>query len=211
MPGMTMDPTDEDDEDHTEIQHSSIGPLRDEELNQSNDVMVEGDLPLPQQPVKSESDIALDSHLLPVDDPLLDTEVDGEILEDIPSLLYFSPFAPPSIDEDDYETETESEDSIYYGKNRSNGSFILENIDDDPVGMPTDESFIDYGWGCECLRELEDIDFEFVYALHTFVATVEGQANAIKGDTMVLLDDSNSYWWLVRVVKDSTIGMFQLH
>lgn len=52
----------------------------------------------------------------------------------------------------------------------------------------------------------EDIDFEFVYALHTFVATVEGQANVTKGDTMVLLDDSNSYWWLVRVVKDNTIG-----
>ncbi|KAK2734938.1 hypothetical protein FQN55_002335 [Onygenales sp. PD_40] len=52
----------------------------------------------------------------------------------------------------------------------------------------------------------EDIDFEFVYALHTFVATVEGQANATKGDTMVLLDDSNSYWWLVRVVKDQSIG-----
>ncbi|CRG83103.1 Tip elongation aberrant protein Tea4 [Talaromyces islandicus] len=52
----------------------------------------------------------------------------------------------------------------------------------------------------------EDIDFEFVYALHTFVATVEGQANASKGDTMVLLDDSNSYWWLVRVVKDGSIG-----
>lgn len=58
----------------------------------------------------------------------------------------------------------------------------------------------------ECLLEPEDIDFEFVYALHTFVATVEGQANASKGDTMVLLDDSNSYWWLVRVVKDSSIG-----
>ncbi|KAI5928523.1 hypothetical protein F4810DRAFT_8155 [Camillea tinctor] len=54
--------------------------------------------------------------------------------------------------------------------------------------------------------EDEDIDFEFVYALHTFVATVEGQANATKGDTMVLLDDTNSYWWLVRVVKDSSIG-----
>ncbi|EEA23161.1 protein phosphatase regulator [Talaromyces marneffei ATCC 18224] len=52
----------------------------------------------------------------------------------------------------------------------------------------------------------EDIDFDFVYALHTFVATVEGQANAAKGDTMVLLDDSNSYWWLVRVVKDGSIG-----
>jgi hypothetical protein len=60
--------------------------------------------------------------------------------------------------------------------------------------------------GDDCLQDAEDIDFEFVYALHTFVATVEGQANAQKGDTMVLLDDSNSYWWLVRVVKDSSIG-----
>ncbi|RAL10452.1 uncharacterized protein BO97DRAFT_444658 [Aspergillus homomorphus CBS 101889] len=52
----------------------------------------------------------------------------------------------------------------------------------------------------------EDIDFEFVYALHNFFATVDGQANASKGDTMVLLDDSNSYWWLVRIVKDGSIG-----
>jgi hypothetical protein len=58
----------------------------------------------------------------------------------------------------------------------------------------------------ECLHDTEDIDFELVYALHTFIATVEGQANATKGDAMVLLDDSNSYWWLVRVVKDSSIG-----
>lgn len=42
---------------------------------------------------------------------------------------------------------------------------------------------------------------------------MEGQANAAKGDTMVLLDDSNSYWWLVRVVKDGSIGMYlpQIH
>ncbi|KAL4886392.1 hypothetical protein BJY04DRAFT_72996 [Aspergillus karnatakaensis] len=52
----------------------------------------------------------------------------------------------------------------------------------------------------------DDINFEFVYALHNFVATVEGQANASKGDNMVLLDDSNSYWWLVRIVKDGSIG-----
>lgn len=51
-----------------------------------------------------------------------------------------------------------------------------------------------------------EIDFEFVYSLHTFIASVEGQANATKGDTLVLLDDSNSYWWLVRVLKDSSIG-----
>ncbi|KAI8307089.1 Tip elongation aberrant protein Tea4 [Colletotrichum sp. SAR11_240] len=78
--------------------------------------------------------------------------------------------------------------------------------DDDEFSFSDDSRFIAGGWGNECLHEAEDIDFEFVYALHTFVATVEGQANATKGDTMVLLDDSNSYWWLVRVVKDSSIG-----
>lgn len=88
-----------------------------------------------------------------------------------------------------------------------------EDMDDEDdasndVSFSDDPRFVDSGWGGECLRETEDIDFEFVYALHTFVATVEGQANATKGDTMVLLDDSNSYWWLVRVVKDSSIGTF---
>ena len=197
MPGTTMDRTEND-----ELQQSTA---HDGELNQSNDATAKGN---PPPLVKSESDIALESHLLPLDDPLLDT--DGEV-DDTPGLLYISPLASPSSDEDEWETESDSEDSIYCGNNRSNGSFILETIDDDPIGIPIDEHFIDYGWGCECLRELEDIDFEFVYALHTFVATVEGQANAIKGDTMVLLDDSNSYWWLVRVVKDSTIGTFQLY
>ncbi|TVY40362.1 Tip elongation aberrant protein [Lachnellula subtilissima] len=83
-----------------------------------------------------------------------------------------------------------------------------DSEEDDDYEIPdlTDSRLIDSGWGGECLQFSEDIDFEFVYALHTFVATVEGQANATKGDTMVLLDDSNSYWWLVRVVKDSSIG-----
>ncbi|KAI1082229.1 hypothetical protein F5B20DRAFT_578445 [Whalleya microplaca] len=81
-----------------------------------------------------------------------------------------------------------------------------EDDDDYDLSLTADHRFVDYGWGSECLQDSEDIDFEFVYALHTFVATVEGQANATKGDTMVLLDDSNSYWWLVRVVKDSSIG-----
>ncbi|KAK8108404.1 hypothetical protein PG984_014205 [Apiospora sp. TS-2023a] len=81
-----------------------------------------------------------------------------------------------------------------------------DDDDDDDFSLPDDPRYVDSGWGGECLQDTEDIDFEFVYALHTFVATVEGQANATKGDTMVLLDDSNSYWWLVRVVKDSSIG-----
>ncbi|KAH6658168.1 hypothetical protein BKA67DRAFT_207582 [Truncatella angustata] len=81
-----------------------------------------------------------------------------------------------------------------------------EDDDDDDFSLTDDSKYIDCGWSGKCLQDVEDIDFEFVYALHTFVATVEGQANATKGDTMVLLDDSNSYWWLVRVVKDSSIG-----
>lgn len=52
----------------------------------------------------------------------------------------------------------------------------------------------------------EVIDFDLVYSLHTFVATVEGQANVVKGDSLFLMDDSNSYWWLVRVLKTQEIG-----
>ncbi|KAM0149761.1 hypothetical protein ACHAPG_009231 [Botrytis cinerea] len=65
-----------------------------------------------------------------------------------------------------------------------------DDDDNDDIPYAADSRFVDSGWGGECLQESEDIDFEFVYALHTFVATVEGQANATKGDTMVLLDDS---------------------
>ncbi|KAI2626668.1 hypothetical protein GGR54DRAFT_653476 [Hypoxylon sp. NC1633] len=84
--------------------------------------------------------------------------------------------------------------------------YVSDEEDDDDEDSSLAHELVDFGWGGECLQDTEDIDFEFVYALHTFVATVEGQANATKGDTMVLLDDSNSYWWLVRVVKDSSIG-----
>ncbi|MCJ1393525.1 hypothetical protein MMC18_006400 [Xylographa bjoerkii] len=125
--------------------------------------------------------------LLPADDPLLDNSFDdGGILESSPSWTGSS--------SEDWSSISDSQEDH-------------ENADDDTEDISfTDPRFVDSGWGGECLREIEDISFEFVYALHTFVATVEGQANATKGDTMVLLDDSNSYWWLVRVVKDSSIG-----
>lgn len=123
-------------------------------------------------------------YLLPVNDPLLD-----DILEEDEG--FYDEDEEEWVDEDinipDYESSSDE--------------------DAEEFAFTTNDRFIDSGWGGECLREIEDIDFEFVYALHTFVATVEGQANATKGDTMVLLDDSNSYWWLVRVVKDGSIGM----
>jgi len=127
--------------------------------------------------------VDLDDILLPVDDPLLDT-----------------PPSPGSSNGSWESTSDSDEDSFEQDKE--------DNDDADDLFLDLDPRFIGIGWGGECLRETEDIDFEFVYALHTFVATVEGQANATKGDTMVLLDDSNSYWWLVRVVKDSSIGVF---
>ncbi|PCH41669.1 hypothetical protein WOLCODRAFT_137536 [Wolfiporia cocos MD-104 SS10] len=52
----------------------------------------------------------------------------------------------------------------------------------------------------------EAIDFDLVYALHSFAATVDGQANVVKGDSLFLMDDSNSYWWLVRVLKTQEVG-----
>ncbi|KAK2745237.1 hypothetical protein FQN57_003932 [Myotisia sp. PD_48] len=79
------------------------------------------------------------------------------------------------------------------------------SADDDDDDLDLEDDLMDKISSSPSIDD-EDIDFEFVYALHTFIATVEGQANAIKGDTMVLLDDSNSYWWLVRVVKDGSIG-----
>lgn len=110
----------------------------------------------------------------------------------------------PFVDHDLHDDDLPEEDPLMMVAYESS-----ENSDDDyDIPYSVESRFIDSGWGGECLQESEDIDFEFVYALHTFVATVEGQANATKGDTMVLLDDSNSYWWLVRVVKDSSIGMF---
>jgi hypothetical protein len=137
--------------------------------------------------------------LQPMRSPIRDLEEEGPLkqgnISEAPTIIINN---SDDIDggEDSWTTDSEAD------------SWDEEAEDDDTneISFSDDPRFVDSGWGGECLRETEDIDFEFVYALHTFVATVEGQANASKGDTMVLLDDSNSYWWLVRVVKDSSIG-----
>lgn len=56
------------------------------------------------------------------------------------------------------------------------------------------------------ISENEIIDFQMVYTLHTFVATLDGQVCTEKNDKLKLLDDSNSYWWLIRCVKSSEVG-----
>lgn len=126
---------------------------------------------------RNDPDFQQIGHYLSMDHPLLDNDFD-------------------QTEDRDEEDEWTDEEEMVSSSDDETDDFLFTN----------DSRFIDSGWGGECLREIEDIDFEFVYALHTFVATVEGQANATKGDTMVLLDDSNSYWWLVRVVKDGSIG-----
>lgn len=52
----------------------------------------------------------------------------------------------------------------------------------------------------------ENINFDLVYALHTFAATVEGQASVVKGDALVLMEDTNIYWWLVEVLNTREVG-----
>jgi hypothetical protein len=147
------------------------------------------------------------SMLQPINRALLSTSDDlfRKCTSTSPEELNGTPPLKPQYPEEDDSWTTDSDADSW------NEDLDQDNDDaSNDVSFPDDSRFIDSGWGGECLRETEDIDFEFVYALHTFVATVEGQANATKGDTMVLLDDSNSYWWLVRVSKDNSIGEHQL-
>ncbi|KAF4615930.1 hypothetical protein D9613_011321 [Agrocybe pediades] len=77
-------------------------------------------------------------------------------------------------------------------------------LEDDQV-QDEDEIYDDEGSSTLSIPN-ESIDFDMVYALHSFAATVEGQANVVKGDSLYLMDDSNSYWWLVRVLKTQEVG-----
>ncbi|KAL2820787.1 hypothetical protein BJX63DRAFT_418400 [Aspergillus granulosus] len=88
-------------------------------------------------------------------------------------------------------------------RGRTEEGDLSDGEDDDDL---LDDDLMDKISSSPSINDDDDINFEFVYALHNFVATVDGQANAAKGDNMVLLDDSNSYWWLVRIVKDGSIG-----
>jgi hypothetical protein len=172
--------------DHSPMESKSFHPANRTNSNNNNDAWFQTE----EEPRQASSEAAnISMYLLPEDDPLLENSFDNVNYD-----------CTENDDEDNWEDEdgtADSEDGPPSSDDDS-GDFTLEN----------DHSCTESGPGGECLRETEDIDFEFVYALHTFVATVEGQANATKGDTMVLLDDSNSYWWLVRVVKDGSIGQF---
>jgi len=154
----------------------------------------------------------LDNLLLNNDDPFVSHSFDRdkEAYSELPESPSKSRACkhPEDIDEYDYDEEdARNDDDNDDDDDDDRDDFTLHTDDNyDEIQNLETRSVDSDDWSGEYLQEVEDIDFEFVYALHTFVATVEGQANATKGDTMVLLDDSNSYWWLVRVVKDSSIG-----
>ncbi|KAF9571373.1 hypothetical protein EC968_000689 [Mortierella alpina] len=88
-------------------------------------------------------------------------------------------------DEDDFDDDMEGDDE--------------DHVDEDM--MDEEEE------GSETMSLTEDdIDFNLVYAFHTFVATQEGQASVVRNDSLMLLEDTNVYWWLVRVLKTGVIG-----
>ncbi|KAI8851505.1 hypothetical protein BC829DRAFT_118171 [Chytridium lagenaria] len=74
-------------------------------------------------------------------------------------------------------------------------------------GQPGNDDDMDMIEPASPMMELDEtIDYSLVYALHTFVANLEGQVCVLKGDSLELLDDSNSYWWLVKCIKTDEIG-----
>ncbi|KAG0087994.1 hypothetical protein BGZ92_006748, partial [Podila epicladia] len=81
---------------------------------------------------------------------------------------------------------------------------ILGSEDEDEE-MDEDDEDDDASTSTVSLTE-DDIDFNLVYAFHTFVATQEGQASVVRNDSLMLLEDTNVYWWLVRVLKTGVIG-----
>ncbi|KAF9284273.1 hypothetical protein BGZ68_004811 [Mortierella alpina] len=88
-------------------------------------------------------------------------------------------------DEDDFDDDMEEDDEDQVDE---------EMMDEEEEGSET-----------MSLTE-DDIDFNLVYAFHTFVATQEGQASVVRNDSLMLLEDTNVYWWLVRVLKTGVIG-----
>jgi hypothetical protein len=84
---------------------------------------------------------------------------------------------------------------------------ILEDDDSSNEDRDEGEYMDDEDDGSSSLSIPNDsIDFDLVYSLHNFAATVEGQASVVKGDSLFLMDDSNSYWWLVRVLTTQEVG-----
>jgi hypothetical protein len=99
-------------------------------------------------------------------------------------------------DDDHYHTEQNFSDEDDHG--RMNGQ---QNIEDDEAFDSGEES------GLSTPRTPdENISFNHVYALYRFDATQEGQLSVRRDTPLQLLDDSNVYWWLVRIEGQDAVG-----
>ncbi|KAJ2160521.1 protein phosphatase regulator [Coemansia sp. RSA 552] len=72
-------------------------------------------------------------------------------------------------------------------------------------GVPTDSDLLSDNDSVSSLVD-EDVDYDYVYALYHFPQMVEGQVTVEEGEKLTLLDDSNSYWWLVQNLRDNQMG-----
>ncbi|KAJ2493470.1 protein phosphatase regulator [Coemansia sp. RSA 2050] len=73
-------------------------------------------------------------------------------------------------------------------------------------GVPTDsDAASDDNESVSSLLD-EDVDFGHVYALFHFPQMVDDQVTVHEGEKLTLLDDSNSYWWLVQNLRDNQMG-----
>lgn len=106
----------------------------------------------------------------------------------------------PLYDDDveDYQHYSHTDEDVY--------DEYDEDLDDVLGNNKVDQDEEEEDTGSELSIPDPNIDFDMVYALHTFAATVEGQASVVRGDALTLLDDSNSYWWLVKVLKTAEVG-----
>ncbi|KAF5384636.1 hypothetical protein D9757_007468 [Collybiopsis confluens] len=123
------------------------------------------------------------------------------------------PRRPPRSDTFDLRGQMHAENEMELDPHAEAANFIGNEdeehsvLEDDSDGEDREEYLDDVDDGSSSLSiPNESIDFDLVYSLHSFAATVEGQANVVKGDSLFLMDDSNSYWWLVRVLKTQEVG-----
>lgn len=107
--------------------------------------------------------------------------------------------------DDQSHIQSHVDNNISYGGTSDEEHSVLED-DSDAEDREVDYMDEDDDGSSSLSIPNESIDFDLVYSLHSFAATVEGQANVVKGDSLFLMDDSNSYWWLVRVLKTQEVG-----
>ncbi|KIL57768.1 hypothetical protein M378DRAFT_200701 [Amanita muscaria Koide BX008] len=97
--------------------------------------------------------------------------------------------------------------NVYGTEDEDGGGYsVLEHESDGEEDQDQDGVMYEDDLSSELSIPDESINFDLVYSLHSFAATVEGQANVVKGDSLILMDDSNSYWWLVKVLKTQEVG-----